>query len=69
MDPGQFLSALNAQGAIDRDFTGDACQLQFGLMFRAGREWIANNPQKNCSEVLAKLQKLKSTDIFRGLIR
>jgi hypothetical protein len=69
MDPGQFLSALNAQGAIDRDFTGDACQLQFGLMFRAGREWIANNPQKNCSEVLSKLQKLKSTNPFRGLIR
>jgi hypothetical protein len=69
MDPGQFLSALNAQGAIDRDFPGDTCQLQFGLMFRTGREWIVKDPQKNCVEVVSKLQKLNNTDAFRGLIR
>ena len=69
MDPGQFLGALNAQGAIDQDFTGAACQLQFGLMFRAGREWLAKNPQKNCVVVLSRLQKLNDTDAFRGLIR
>jgi hypothetical protein len=69
MDPGQFLVALDAQGAIDRDFTGDTCQLQFGLMFRSGREWIAEDPQRNCAVVLGKLQTLKTSDIFRGLIR
>jgi hypothetical protein len=69
MDPAQFLSALNAHGAIDRDFTGDTCQLQFGLMFRTGREWVTKDPQRNCAEVLSKLQKLNGDDIFRGLIR
>src|SRR5262245_1594380 len=48
MDPGQFLIALEAQRAIDRDFTDDACQLQFRLMFRTGREWIVKDPQRNC---------------------
>jgi hypothetical protein len=69
MDPGQFFGALNAQGAIDQDFTGDSCQLQFALMFRAGREWIVTDPKKNCVVVLSKLQKLDDTDAFRGLIR
>jgi len=69
MDPGQFLMALEAQRAIDRDFTSDTCQLQFGLMFRSGREWIAKDPQRNCAEVLSQLQKLNTSNIFRGLIR
>jgi hypothetical protein len=69
MDPGQFLRALEAQGAIDRDFAGDACQLQFGLMFRAGREWIGKDTNGSCAETLAKLRKLRGTDIFRGLVR
>ena len=69
MEPDQFYSALKARGAIDRDFTGDACQLQFGLMLRAGREWVVKDPQRNCAEVLSKLQKLNSSDAFRGLIR
>src|SRR5262245_6092973 len=57
MDPGQFLIALDAQRAIDRDFTGDACQLQFSLMFRSSREWIAKDPQRHCAVVLSRLQK------------
>jgi len=61
--------ALEAQRAIDRDFTSDTCQLQFGLMFRSGREWIAKDPQRNCAEVLSQLQKLNTSNIFRGLIR
>jgi hypothetical protein len=69
MDPGQFLIALEAQRAIDRDFTSDTCQLQFRLMFRSGREWIATDPQRNCAEVLSQLQKLRTSDIFRSLIR
>ena len=69
MDPGQFLKALEAQGAIDRDFAGDACQLQFGLMFRAGREWVEKDTSASCAETLAKLRKLRGPDIFRGLVR
>jgi len=69
MDPGQFLRALEAQQAIDRDFTTDACQVQFSLMFRAGREWVGKDPRGNCAETVRKLSKLKGTDIFGGLIR
>jgi hypothetical protein len=69
MAPAQFYGALKAQGAIDRDFTDEACQLQFGLMFRAGREWVDKDPQRNCAEVMSKLQRLQSTDMFRVLLR
>ena len=69
MDPGQFLRALEVQGAIDKDFVWDACQLQFGLMLRAGREWVEKDPKGSCAETLRKLSKLKDLNAFRGLIR
>jgi hypothetical protein len=69
MDPGQFLRALEVQGAIDKDFVWDACQLQFGLMLRAGREWVEKDPKGGCAEMLRKLSKLKGLNAFRGLIR
>jgi len=69
MDPGQFLQGLQAQRAIDRDFITDACQVQFSLMFRAGREWVEKDPKGNCAETVRKLNKLKGPDIFRGLLR
>jgi hypothetical protein len=69
MDPGQFLQALEVQSAADKDFMGAACQTQFGLMLRAGREWVEQDPAGNCAETLGKLSKLKATNAFRGLIR
>ena len=69
MDPGQFLSALEANNAIDADFTAESCQVQFGLMLRAGREWVEKDRAGNCAETLRKLSRLKGTNIFRGLIR
>jgi hypothetical protein len=69
MDPGQFLRALEVQKAVDRDFTGEACQLQFGLMLRAGREWVEKDQGGNCAETVRKLSRLKGLDAFRGLIR
>jgi hypothetical protein len=69
MDPGQFLQALETQRAIDRDFTTDACQVQFSLMLRAGREWAKEDPPARCAATVRKLQKLERTDIFRGLVR
>ncbi len=69
MDPGQFLRALEVQNAIDRDFIWDACQLQFGLMLRAGREWVEKDRKDSCAETLRKLSKLKGLNAFRGLIR
>ena len=69
MDPGQFLQALEAQRAIDKDFTTDECQVQFSLMLRAGREWAKEDPQARCAATVSKLRKLERTDIFRGLVR
>ena len=69
MDPGQFLRALEVQKAVDRDFTGEACQVQFRLMLRAGRQWVENDEARNCAETVRKLRLLKGTNAFRGLVR
>jgi hypothetical protein len=69
MDPGQFLRALEVQQAADRDFTGEVCQVQFGLMLRAGREWVEKDPRANCAETVRKLSRLKGLNAFRGLVR
>jgi hypothetical protein len=69
MDPGQFLHALEVQNAVDQDFTGEACQAQFALMLRAGREWAEKDPAKSCAETVRKLSKLKSINAFRGLLK
>jgi hypothetical protein len=69
MDPGQFLSALEAQKAVDRDFAGEACQVQFRLMMRAGREWAQQDLTARCAETARKLRRLKGLNIFRGLVR
>ena len=69
MDPGQFLRALEVQNAVDKDFIGDACQVQFALMLRAGREWVLEDRESRCAETVRKLRKLKGINAFRGLIR
>jgi hypothetical protein len=69
MDPGQFLRALEVQNAVDQDFTGEACQAQFALMLRAGREWAAKDPAGGCAETVRKLSKLKTINAFRGLLK
>lgn len=69
MDPGQFLRALEVQNAVDKDFTGEACQVQFGFMMRAGREWVQKDTAGSCAETARKLSRLKGIDPFRGLVR
>jgi hypothetical protein len=69
MDPGQFLGALQVQGAVDRDFLEPACQVQFGLMLRAGREWAEHDREGSCAETVRKLSRLKGINAFRGLLR
>jgi len=69
MDPGQFQRALEVQKAVDRDFAGEACQVQFSLMMRAGREWLQKDPAGSCAETVRKLSGLKGTNAFRGLVR
>jgi hypothetical protein len=69
MDPGQFLQALMVQNAVDKDFMAEACQTQFAMMLRAGREWILEDQPGHCAATLRKLGKLKGLNAFRGLIR
>ena len=69
MDPGQFLRALEVQKAADSDFIGETCQVQFGLMLRAGRQWVEKDEARNCTETVRKLRRLKGINAFRGLVR
>ena len=66
MDPGQFMTALAQLNAIDDDFTSDACQVQMRLMFRAGREWIAQDPKRHCAETA---EEMRDRPIFRDYVR
>jgi hypothetical protein len=66
MDPAQFMSALEALRAVDQDFTTDACQVQMRLFFRAGREWVAQNPRRNCATAAAEMRQ---RPYFRDYVR
>jgi hypothetical protein len=66
MDPAQFMSALEALKAVDKDFVSDACQVQMKLMFRAGREWIAQSPRRNC---VATAAEMRQRPYFRDYVR
>jgi hypothetical protein len=57
MDPARFMKALQALGAIDKDFTSAPCQVQMRLMFRFGREWIADNRERNCAETAREMAR------------
>jgi hypothetical protein len=58
MDPAQFMKALQVLKAVDEDFVSDACQVQMRLMFRAGREWIAEDPRRNCAATAAEMRQM-----------
>lgn len=66
MDPAQFLTALTQMKVIDQDFTSDACQVQMRLMFRAGREWIADNPRRHCA---ATAEEMRERPFFKDHVR
>jgi hypothetical protein len=55
--PAEFMQALEAQKAVDVDFTSDACQVQLKLMFRAGREWINKDPRRRCTGVAREMRQ------------
>jgi hypothetical protein len=59
------MQALEEQKAVDRDFTSDACQVQLKLMFRAGREWITQDPRRNCPTVA---QEMRQRPFFRAYV-
>jgi hypothetical protein len=66
MDPARFMKALQALGAIDKDFTSDPCQLQLRLMFRLGREWIADDKERHCAETSREMSRKL---FFREFVR
>jgi hypothetical protein len=66
MDPAQFMGALNALKVVDDDFTSDACQVQMRLMFRAGREWIAQDPRRHCAATAAEMRQ---RPVFKDYVR
>jgi hypothetical protein len=66
MDPAEFMNALEALKAADEDFTSDACQVQMRLMFRAGREWIADDPKRHCAATAAEMRQ---RPIFKDYVR
>ncbi len=55
--PAEFMQALEEQKAIDKDFTSDACQLQLKLMFRAGREWVSEDPRRRCPTLAEEMRQ------------
>lgn len=66
MAPAKFMAALKALKAIDADFVGDACQVQMHLMFRAGREWVAQDPRRHCTEAA---EEMRRRPLFKEYVR
>jgi hypothetical protein len=66
MDPGRFMGALETLNAVDADFTSDACQVQMRLMFRAGREWIVQDPRRHCAATALEMRLLP---VFKDYVR
>jgi hypothetical protein len=66
MDPAEFMSALKTLKAIDEDFVSDACQAQMQLMFRAGREWVAEDPPHHCA---ATATEMRQKPYFKDYVR
>lgn len=66
MDPGRFMKALRALGAIDKDFGNQHCQIQLSLMFRLGREWIAADKELHCAETRTEMSRKL---FFRDFVR
>jgi hypothetical protein len=63
--PAEFMQALEEQKAVDKDFASDACQVQLKLMFRAGREWIKQNPRRNCPSIA---QEMRQRPFFKAYV-
>jgi hypothetical protein len=63
----QATPCRSATEAVDQDFTSDACQAQTKLAFRAGGEWIAKDPRRNCAATAAEMrQRPYFRDYMRG---
>jgi len=58
MGPERFVKAMQALKVADVHFLSDACHIQLKLMFRAGREWIAQDETRNCAQTAREMARI-----------
>ena len=53
----RFVNAMHGLDVADVNFLSDQCHVQLKLMFRAGREWIAEDLERNCAETAKEMRR------------
>lgn len=53
----RFVNAMHALSVADADFLSDPCHVQLKLMFRSGREWIAEDIPRHCAETASEMAR------------
>src|SRR5262245_17081032 len=53
----RFVNAMHALSVADVHFLSDPCHVQLKLMFRAGREWIAQDMPRHCAETASEMTR------------
>jgi hypothetical protein len=59
ISPVRFVKAMQALRVADVDFLSDACHIQLKLMFRAGREWAAQDEARSCAQTAREMQRIR----------
>jgi hypothetical protein len=59
MSPDRFVKAMQELKVADVHFLSDACHVQLKLMFRAGREWIAQDEARNCAQTAQEMRRIR----------
>ncbi len=58
MSAARFVNAMHALDVADVNFLSGACHVQLKLMFRAGREWIAQDQASNCAQTASEMSRI-----------
>jgi hypothetical protein len=58
MSATRFVNAMHALDVADVHFLSDACHVQLKLMFRAGREWIGQDQERNCTQTAREMRRI-----------
>jgi hypothetical protein len=66
MSAERFVNAMHALEVADVHFLSDPCHVQLKLMFRAGREWIAKDRPRHCTETADEMRRIA---YFRDFVR
>jgi hypothetical protein len=59
MSAARFVTAMHALDVADVNFLSDACHVQLKLMFRAGREFIARDRERNCAQSAQEMWRIR----------